>query len=600
MSVSKTNFSDPRVLGSARDDLNSLLPQIPPPTSKRSTGESPSKFSIDTPQCSSGTTSTDSQAAKRVADANTSTTSILKPSMVPGIPITTTKQPLPMGGRQEPSPRDVSPPLSAGIIPTALHYPSSYPVLNSYPIPPNLPLGFRQPSTDILQSTSITNMGDEPPAKRRRIREGSDSTTILSSEQTAEVLIWHERRLEPDENLSHFRDYPDLDFLDRSNEGEELSVERRLDRKNEDGEAFLDSIFNDDSSAGELISSHGPSPEDSRGAKRIADVNTSPISILKPSMITGLPITAPKQLLPIGIRQEPLPRDVSFPLSAEIIPKTQHCPSSYPALKNHPISPNLLFGNRQPATNNRQLLTLPNIRDERQARSRKLGEETNSTTINSSGQTAELPIWHESRLVPNEDPTPYMEFLGLTDIKGRKFVDKIFTRRGFHILVKEPEDSEVMLVAEGHVAFLKKLFTDFSKALEKRKLETTTISDDQLGKLVVSSFLLTIQISMYLRREKKYLLPKVFYLVLNFINQNHCVAPYVESGINIGNTICHHLVGGKFKLQLMMWCAGQGISLNQEELKYLSTETFRAQLSSGTALLKELRDRVKEAAETSS
>jgi hypothetical protein len=193
-----------------------------------------------------------------------------------------------------------------------------------------------------------------------------------------------------------------------------------------------------------------------------------------------------------------------------------------------------------------------------------------------------------------------MEFLGLTDIKGRKFVDKIFTRRGFHILVKEPEDSEVMLVAEGHVAFLKKLFTDFSKALEKRKLETTTISDDQLGKLVVSSFLLTIQISMYLRREKKYLLPKVFYLVLNFINQNHCVAPYVESGINIGNTICHHLVGGKFKLQLMMWCAGQGISLNQEELKYLSTETFRAQLSSGTALLKELRDRVKEAAETSS
>ena len=255
-----------------------------------------------------------------------------------------------MDGRQEPLPRDVSFPLSAGIIPTALHYPSSYPVLNSFPIPPNLPLGSRQSATDTRQPTSIPNMGDEPPAKRRRIREGSDSTTTLSSEQTAEVPIWHERRLEPDENLSHFRDYPDLDFLDRSNEVEELSVESRLDRKNEEGEAFLDSIFNDDSSAGKLVSSHGPSPEDSRGAKRIADVNTSPISILKPSMVPRLPITAPKQLLPIGIRQELLPRDVSFPLSAEIIPTTQHCPSSYPVLKNYPISPNLLFGNRQPIT----------------------------------------------------------------------------------------------------------------------------------------------------------------------------------------------------------------------------------------------------------
>jgi hypothetical protein len=577
-----------------RVDLKIPAHKIPAPEGKKPTHKSPSKFSIDAPPCSSGTTSTDSQAAKRIADANTSSISILKPSMVPGIPITAPMQLLPMDGRQEPLPRDVSFPLSAGIIPTALHYPSSYPVLNSFPIPPNLPLGSRQSATDTRQPTSIPNMGDEPPAKRRRIREGSDSTTTLSSEQTAEVPIWHERRLEPDENLSHFRDYPDLDFLDRSNEVEELSVESRLDRKNEEGEAFLDSIFNDDSSAGKLVSSHGPSPEDSRGAKRIADVNTSPISILKPSMVPRLPITAPKQLLPIGIRQELLPRDVSFPLSAEIIPTTQHCPSSYPVLKNYPISPNLLFGSRQPATNNRPLLTLPKTRDERQAKRRKLGEETDSTTINSSGQTAELPIWHESRLEPNEDPTPYMEFLGLTGVEGRKFVEKIFTRRGFHILIKEPEDSEVILVAEGHLAFLTKLFTDFSKALEKRKLDTTTISDDQLGKLVVSSFLLTIQISLYLRREQKYLLPKAFYLVLNFINQNHCVAPYVESGINIDNTVCRHLLGGKFKLQLMMWCAGQGISLNQEELKYLSTETFRAHLSSGTALLKELRERVKE------
>jgi hypothetical protein len=347
------------------------------------------------------------------------------------------------------------------------------------------------------------------------------------------------------------------------------------------------------------------------------------------------------QPLPMGVRQEPLPRDISipfpFPFSTGIVPTAQHYPSSYPALKSYPIPPSqthesvaitpqagfytlpttpdqdptltpISYGSlvltqapfhsafdfTQPATNTRQSTSLPNMGDQPPAKRRRIGEETDSTTINSSGQTAELPIWHESRLEPNEDPTPYMEFLGLTGVKGRKFVEKIFTRRGFHILIKELEDSEVILVAERHVAFLTKLFTDFSKALEKRKLETTTISDDQLGKLVVSSFLLTMQISMYLKREKKYLLPKVFYLVLNFINQNHCVAPYVESGINIDTIICHHLLGGKFKLQLIIWCAEQGISLNQEELKYLSTETFRAHLSSGTALLKELRERVKE------
>jgi hypothetical protein len=38
---------------------------------------------------------------------------------------------------------------------------------------------------------------------------------------------------------------------------------------------------------------------------------------------------------------------------------------------------------------------------------------------------------------------------------------------------------------------LEKLFTRLSSALEKRRLGTTQISDDQLGKLVVSSFLLT-------------------------------------------------------------------------------------------------------------
>jgi hypothetical protein len=44
----------------------------------------------------------------------------------------------------------------------------------------------------------------------------------------------------------------------------------------------------------------------------------------------------------------------------------------------------------------------------------------------------------------------------------------------------------------------------------------------------------------------------------------------------------------------MLWCAEQSISLNQEELNYLSTDILRVRTLDGPDLLKELRKRVKE------
>ena len=428
MSVSKTNFSDLHIPGSARDDLNSLLPQIPPPTSKRSTGESPSKFSIDALLCSSGTKSDDSQAAKRVADANTSSISILKPSMVPGIPITTPKQPLPMGARQEPLPRDISIPFtfpfSTEIVPTAQHYPSSYPVLKSYPIPPS---------------------------------QTHDSLAIAAQ----------------------------------------------------------------------------------------AGFYTMP--------------TTPDQ-------------DPTL------------TPISYGSLVLTQAPFHSAFDFTQPATNIRQSTSLPNMGDEPPAKRRRIGEGSDSTTTNSSRQTAELPIWHESRLETNEDPTPYMEFLGLTDYEGKNFVETIFNSYSSFKNKKERID------------FLKKLFTHLSAALEKRQLGTTEISDDQLGKLIVASFILIKKISKYFDSyyKKNKLSINIAELVISFVNKNHCIASYLKWGIQFDDRTSILLFSGQNKRELVLWCAEQDISLNQEELKILSTEKFRTRMPAGPYLLKELRDRVKD------
>ena len=242
------------------------------------------------------------------------------------------------------------------------------------------------------------------------------------------------------------------------------------------------------------------------------------------------------------------------------------------------------FDFRQPATNTRQSISLPSMGDEPPAKRRRIAEGSDSTTALPSEHTAELPIWHESRLVYGEDPTPYMEFLGLTDEKGKNFVKTIFTRKSSFKSNKERVD------------FLEKLFTHFSVALEKRQSGTTQLSDDQLGKLIVASFLRTKQISKYFDSmiKKNELSINISELVIGFINKNHCIAPYLKGGIKLDYQTSYLLFSSKPKLELMLWCAEQDISLNQEELKFLSAEKFMAHLSGGPHLLKELRDRVKE------
>ncbi len=242
------------------------------------------------------------------------------------------------------------------------------------------------------------------------------------------------------------------------------------------------------------------------------------------------------------------------------------------------------FDFTQPATNSRQSTSITNMGDEPPAKRRRIGEGSDSTTTNSSGQTAELPIWHESRLETNEDPTPYMKFLGLTDYEGKNFVELILNRHSSFKNKKERID------------FLKKLFTHLSAALEKRQLGTTEISDDQLGKLIVASFVLIKKISKHFADyyTKNQLSINIADLVISFVNKNHCIASYLRKGIQFDDRTSILLFSGKNKPELMLWCAEQGISLNQEELKFLSAERFMARLSGGPHLLKELRDRVKE------
>jgi hypothetical protein len=222
--------------------------------------------------------------------------------------------------------------------------------------------------------------------------------------------------------------------------------------------------------------------------------------------------------------------------------------------------------------------------DEPPAKRRRIGEGSDSTTTNSSRQTAELPIWHESRLETNEDPTPYMEFLGLTDYEGKNFVETIFNSYSSFKNKKERID------------FLKKLFTHLSAALEKRQLGTTEISDDQLGKLIVASFILIKKISKYFDSyyTKNKLSINIAELVISFVNKNHCIASYLKRGIQFDDRTSILLFSGQNKRELVLWCAEQDISLNQEELKILSTEKFRTRMPAGPYLLKELRDRVKD------
>jgi hypothetical protein len=139
------------------------------------------------------------------------------------------------------------------------------------------------------------------------------------------------------------------------------------------------------------------------------------------------------------------------------------------------------------------------------------------------------------------------------------------------------------------------LFTHLSTALKKIQGGTTQLSDSQLGKLIVSSFLMAHRITKYLDYHgHKELFRNAVELVVKFINNNHCIATYITRGIHLDEKARYLLFGGICKSRLILWCAEKGISLNEEELNYLSREKFRLKTSLGSYLLKELRQRVKD------
>lgn len=437
MSVSKKNFYDPRVQSGVRDDLDippDRLPLpgggLPLPGGRLPTYKPPSKFSIEAIVCPHSSAHTNQKATKRMSDTGTSSMSALRPSMVPGMSATTPKRALPQDLPQEPSWREFRQPVATGVAPPANNYPSSYPVLKSYPIPPYQPQQTVAPASQTCFDTTPSTQ-DQSPA------------------------LWSQ-------------------------------------------------------SYGSLVTTQAP---------------------------FGLPF------------------DFRQPTTTKL----------------------------QSTTNDQQPESLPHMGEERPAKRLRIGEKIDLTTSDSSGQPAELPIWHESKLVTNEDPTPYMEFLGLMDEEGKEFVQRIF--RGDAYFRGEIE----------RIDFLAGLFTHLSTALEKRPGGITQLSDAQLGKLVVASLLMALSITKHFDYHGyREFFRNAVELVVNFINKNHCTATYLTRGIQLDEKTRYLLFGGTCKSRLILWCAEEDISLNKEELNYLSSEKFMLRTSLGPYLLKELRQRVKD------
>jgi hypothetical protein len=375
-----------------------------------------------------------------------------------------------------------------------------------------------------------------------------------------------------------------------------------------------------------IVCSQNPVDEHRQASQRTSGVTIPSISILKPSMVPGIPATH-SQSQPVDLGQGSFSKEIPFPLANGITPLAHYYPSSYPVLKSYPMTlmqqqysaaitsqgdsralpilPNksssftaACYGSlvmthppfhspvdfKQSVTSHQTLQRQNEIDHERPTKRRRINEETDPVTTNSSGRPTCLPTDQESAPDNDSNHIPYMEFLGLANNEGEEFINRILS-----------EDSRFR-VDEESIDFLKKIFTCLSTALEKRQLGTTRISDANLGKLVVSTFRLAKSISRRFNEAgNRALYTKTTELILNFVNKNHCIALHIKTAINSNYKNRYHIFGGKFKFVLMMWCIEQGISLNKQELTYLSSQPFQfGETAKGAFLLKKLRERVKD------
>ncbi|MFM7484385.1 MAG: hypothetical protein ACKO2S_09040 [Burkholderiaceae bacterium] len=335
-----------------------------------------------------------------------------------------------------------------------------------------------------------------------------------------------------------------------------------------------------------------------------------------------------KQPMPVDLSQILASIALPSPPATGIIPPAQYYPSSQPVLKSYPVWPNrtvdqitlpplaplcattqtrfnlppLMANNygslaltppsfqspnnlHQPLASIAAPDSLIDADDQRPAKRRKINEGIGPSIEGNSSPTTEFPVWHQTKLAREENLDPYIKFLGLEAKEGQQFVSAIFDRS------KNGKDTPV----KERIDLCEKLFRYLSIALEKRLLGLIQISDDELGKLIISSFLVIRTNSTFLKYQYENRLDsKLIELVYTFINNHHSLVPYIKSGIRFDGHAYDGIFDGKAKCELILWCAEQGILLNQDEIKFLSKHPFRTKTPPGQAMLLEFRFRVKE------
>ena len=313
------------------------------------------------------------------------------------------------------------------------------------------------------------------------------------------------------------------------------------------------------------------------GLKNIREAMKRPFSEAFPSgMIDTLP--PPTSVIP-QMRVHPAPgaNDVLPPMPQlqnlqDHLPQLQLYPSSEPLLVKNPVFPN--------PEHHQQL---PEATDDRPSKRRRTADTTPSIAENPFGKTDSVPVWHESKLRDDENPVPYMNLLGLQGKDGESFVMRILKRSN-----KFKSNSE-------RIDFVESMFDRISGAVRKRQEENSCMTDDQLGVLIVSAFLLSNKISKRLETSKHHdLMSQVVYLALTFVNRTQGINSYIKNGIKYANTSDYYAFGGKSKYHLILWCSQNKTRLTDAEIDYLSKNRFQGEDLNGKKLLERLRSVLEE------
>jgi|GEM_PF-2941504 len=260
MSISHTNPHQPQKSTPVTDDTESNSPNASPNTTptqgKKRSASSLSRDSVDSVINSREAKAPDAQSETQSGSTRVPSMSTPKRLMAAGKLVNPPKQPMPVDLSQILSAIDLPSPPATGIISPAQHYPSSQPVLKSYPASHNQPIDqitlaplaplapltsltpltpltplapmcamtqtpfqllplmansygpfalrlpsfqspkdLHQPPASIAAPESLIDVDDERPAKRRRMNEGVDTSPKGNSSPTTELPVWHQSKL---------------------------------------------------------------------------------------------------------------------------------------------------------------------------------------------------------------------------------------------------------------------------------------------------------------------------------------------------------------------------------------------------------------------